>query len=89
MLVDRVESGTAVLVTAVVASMLSLIAGESLPKAYGLGQARTFALRVVRPLRYVGPVLYPAIAVFDLLTRAVLTRIGGQQLIERTYDEVE
>ena len=89
LLVDRFQSGTAVLVTTVVASTAILIAGEIIPKAYGLGQAQTYALRVVRPLRYVGVVLYPAVAVFDLLTRAVSTRIGGQQSIERTYDEIE
>jgi len=89
LLVDRVQSGTAVLLTTVVASTAILVAGEIIPKAYGLGQAQTFAPRVVGPLRYVGLLLYPAVVVFDLLTRAISTRIGGQQSIEQTYDEIE
>lgn len=89
LLVDRVQPGTAVLVTTVVASTLILVVGEIIPKAYGLGQAQTFAPVVVRPLRYVGVVLYPVVAVFDALTRTVSDRIGGQQSIERTYDETE
>ena len=89
LLVDRVESGLAVLLTTVVASTVILVAGEIVPKSYGLGHAQTFSLSVVRPLRYVGLVLYPAVWLFDLLTRALSDRIGGQPSIERTYDEVE
>ena len=88
-LVDRLDPGLAVLATTALASTVILIAGEILPKSYGLGHAQTFALRVVRPLRYVSVLLYPAVAVFDLLTRTVSDSIGGQQSIERTYDEIE
>lgn len=88
-LVDRLDPGLAVLVTTVLASTVILIAGEIIPKSYGLGHAQTFALRVVRPLRYVTLLLYPVVAVFDMLTRTVSDRIGGQQSIERTYDEIE
>jgi Mg2+/Co2+ transporter CorB len=89
LLVDRLDPGLAVVATTVVASTLVLIGGEILPKAYGLGQAKSFAPRIVRPLRYVELLLYPVVTVFDLLTRTVSDRIGGQQSIERTYDEVE
>jgi hypothetical protein len=33
--------------------------------------------------------MYPVVAVFDFLTRTVSDRMGGQQSIERTYDEIE
>jgi len=33
--------------------------------------------------------LYPVVAVFDLLIGAVSDGIGGQQFIERTSDEIE
>jgi Mg2+/Co2+ transporter CorB len=89
LLVERVQSGLAVLLTTVVASTVILIAGEIVPKSYGLGHAKTLAPAVVTPLRYVGILLYPAVSVFDLLTRALSDRIGGQQSIERTYDEIE
>jgi Mg2+/Co2+ transporter CorB len=87
LLVGRFESGTAVVVTTVVASTVILVAGEILPKSYGLGHAQTFALRVVKPLRYVELLLYPVVTVFDVLTRTVSKRIGGQQSIEQTYEE--
>jgi len=89
LLVDRLDPGLAVVVTTVVASTVVLIGGEILPKAYGLGHAQSFAPRVVRPLRYVAVLLYPAVVVFDLLTRSVSDRIGGQQAIERPYDDIE
>jgi Mg2+/Co2+ transporter CorB len=89
LLVDRVESGLAVVLTTLVASTVILIAGEIVPKSYGLGHAETYSLSVVRPLRYVGILLYPAVSLFDLLTRTLSDRIGGQQSIEQTYDEIE
>jgi Mg2+/Co2+ transporter CorB len=89
LLVDRLEPGLAVLATTVIASTVILIAGEILPKSYGLGHAQSFALTVVKPLRYVELILYPVVTVFDLLTRTVSDRFGGQQSIERTYDEIE
>lgn len=89
LLVDRLDPGLAVLATTVLASTVILIAGEIIPKSYGLGHAQTFAPRVVRPLRYVSLLLYPAVLVFDLLTRAMSDKIGGKQSIEQTYDEVE
>ncbi len=89
LLVDRFEPGMAVLATTVLASTVILIAGEILPKAYGLGHAQSFALTIVGPLRHVELLLYPVVVVFDLLTRTFSDRIGGEQSIERTYDEVE
>jgi Mg2+/Co2+ transporter CorB len=89
LLVDRLEPGIAVVATTVIASTVILIAGEILPKSYGLGNAQTFALRVVRPLYYVELLLYPVVTVFDYLTRTLSARIGGQQSIEQAYDEVD
>jgi len=89
LLVDRLEPGMAVVATTVLASTIILVAGEILPKAYGLGHAQTFALTIVGPLRYVELLLYPVVAVFDTLTRTVSDRIGGQQSIEKSYDEIE
>ncbi|WP_284008917.1 DUF21 domain-containing protein [Haloarcula pelagica] len=87
LLVERVQSSVAVVVTTVVASSVILIAGEIVPKSYGLGHADSYALRVVRPLRYVELLLYPAVAAFDLLTRQITERLGGQQAIERPYED--
>jgi len=87
LLVDRFEQSVAIVVTTVVASTVVLIAGEIIPKSYGLGHAKTFALRIVGPLRYVELLLYPVVSIFDVLTRTVSTRLGGEQSIERTYDD--
>ncbi|MFC7076493.1 DUF21 domain-containing protein [Haloarcula halophila] len=89
LLVDHVQSSVAVLVTTVVASSVILVAGEIVPKSYGLGHANSYALRVVRPLRYVELLLYPAVVAFDLLTRQITRRIGGQPDIERPYEDEE
>ena len=72
-LVDRLEPGLAVVVTTVVASTVVLVAGEILPKSYGLGRAQTYSLAIVGPLRYVELVLYPVVAVFDFLIPPAVT----------------
>ncbi|MBX0294195.1 DUF21 domain-containing protein [Haloarcula nitratireducens] len=87
--VERFQSGIAVVLTTLLATSVVLVAGEIVPKSYGLGHAQTFALRVVTPLRYVELLLYPVVTVFDAFTRWISTRIGGQQTIEETYDEVD
>ena len=76
----------AIVVTTVLASTVVLVAGEILPKTSELGHAKTYALRIVGPLRYVELPLYPAVSVSDALTRTVSTRMGGDQSIEQPYD---
>lgn len=85
LLVEQFQSTTAVLTATTLTSGLILIFGEIVPKSYGLGNAQSFSLRIVRPLRYVELVLYPVVLLFDLLTRQITDRLGGQQAIEQPY----
>jgi len=87
LLVDRVQSGSAVLVATLVVSALVLVVGEIVPKSYGLGNAEAHALRIVRPLRYVEVLLYPVVVAFDVLTRQLGRLLGSEPAIERVYDE--
>jgi len=80
-----VSAGTAVAVTTIVASGLILIFGEIVPKSYGLGHARTWALRVARPLTYVERLLGPLVWLFDGLTRRLSVRLGGDPDVEEQY----
>jgi CBS domain containing-hemolysin-like protein len=77
--------GPAVLVTTVVASVVVLLFGEIVPKSYGLGNARRWAVRTAPVVRVVELVLFPAIAAFDWLTRRVTARLGAETEIERPY----
>lgn len=75
----------AVAVTTVAGSTLILVCGEIVPKAYGLGHARTWALRVARPLAMVERVLGPLVWAFDGLTRRLSRWVGGDADIEEPY----
>ena len=75
----------AVAVTTVAGSTLILICGEIVPKAYGLGHARTWSLRVARPLALVERALGPLVWAFDGLTRRLSRGVGGDADIEDPY----
>ncbi|WP_158057971.1 DUF21 domain-containing protein [Halorussus halophilus] len=89
LLIEVIPTGSAVSVATVLASFVVLVFGEIVPKAYGLGHAKRWALRVARPLSVVELVLYPLVAVFDFLTRRLNARIGGEPEIEHSYDGTE
>jgi Mg2+/Co2+ transporter CorB len=85
LLAGRVSGGLAVVITTLVASSVILVLGEILPKAYGLGNAETWALRTAGPLRVVERILWPLVVVFDLFTRRASGAIGGDPDIEGPY----
>ncbi len=77
--------GPAVVVTTVVASVAVLLFGEIVPKSYGLGNAKRWAVRVAPAVKLVELVLWPAIVSFDWLTRRVAVRLGAELEIEKPY----
>jgi len=85
-LVAGVFSGAAaVTVATLVASSLVLVCGEIVPKSYGLGNARRWALTAARPIALVERALFPVVVVFDVLTRWIGAAIGGDSDIEEPY----
>lgn len=80
-----VPPGFAVVIATLSVSILILIFGEIIPKSYGLGHAESWSLRVARPISYVERALSPLVAVFDIVTRWLTARIGGDQHIEKPY----
>jgi len=83
LLVAYLPPELAVAGTTLAATTLVLVCGEILPKSWGLANAESWALRVARPMRYVGLVLWPLVVVFDVLTRGVSGATGGDPGIER------
>lgn len=79
------SAGPAIVVTTAATSCIVLVCGEILPKSYGLGQARSWAIRVAPVLRAVEWLLWPAITVFDSVTRRIATRLGAKPDIESPY----
>jgi Mg2+/Co2+ transporter CorB len=77
----------AILATTLVGSTLVLVFGEVVPKAYGLGHARSWALRVARPLALVERLLGPVVWLFDRVTRRLSRWVGGDADIEEPYTE--
>ncbi|WP_436911572.1 CNNM domain-containing protein [Halosimplex marinum] len=79
---DVFSPGLAVVLATVGASTLILVFGEIVPKSYGLGHARTWSLRVARPLTLVELALGPVVSLFDASTRRLTALVGGNQGIE-------
>ncbi|WP_435073698.1 CNNM domain-containing protein [Halorubrum sp. HHNYT27] len=80
-------SGAAVVVTTVCTSFLVLVFGEIVPKAFGLGNAETWSLRVASPVRLVERILSPLITLFDGITRRMNAYISGDSNIEKSYTD--
>jgi len=85
LLVQYLPAGRAIPVATVVASFVVLVFGEIVPKSYGLGNAKRWALTVAVPIRIVERLLYPLVVVFDVLTRHVTDLLGGETDIEAPY----
>lgn len=84
---EFVSGGLVVALATVVASALVLVCGEIVPKSYGLGHARTWALTAARPVALIERALYPLVVVFDVVTRRIGTLIGGDGDIEEPLVE--
>ncbi|WP_436902662.1 DUF21 domain-containing protein [Halovenus halobia] len=80
-----VPAGFTVVIATLSVSVLILVFGEIVPKSYGLGHAESWSLRVARPISYVERALGPLVAVFDIVTRWLTARVGGNQQIETPY----
>ncbi|MFB6353570.1 MAG: CNNM domain-containing protein [Halobacteriales archaeon] len=85
LVLDYLGPGSAVTVATVAASFVVLVFGEIVPKSYGLGHARPWALTVARPLAAVELALYPLVAFFTVVTRQVSRAVGGDAAIEEPY----
>jgi Mg2+/Co2+ transporter CorB len=81
------EPGLSVAVATTLAATLVLVFGEIVPKSYGLGHARTWSLRVARPIAVVERLLGPVVSVFDAVTRVLTRFVGGDADIEEPYTE--
>lgn len=77
--------GPAVIATTVVTSVLILILGEIVPKAFGLGNAKHWALTIAAPIGYVERGLAPLITLFDGITRRMSALITVETDIEQPY----
>jgi Mg2+/Co2+ transporter CorB len=83
--VEYLPPTQAAVATTAVASVVVLVFGEIVPKAYGLGHAESWSLRVALPLRIVERALWPLVAVFDAVTRVISRAIGGDEDVEEPY----
>ena len=79
--------GAAIVATTLCTSFLVLVFGEIVPKAFGLGNAETWSLRIASPVRLVERVLSPLITLFDGITRRMNAYISGDASIEKPYTD--
>ncbi|MFC7020734.1 MULTISPECIES: DUF21 domain-containing protein [Haloarcula] len=79
--------GPAVVATTALTSVLILLFGEIVPKAFGLANAKNWSLTVAGPVRYVEMGLSPLITLFDGVTRRMNAFIPAETDIETPYLE--
>ena len=84
---EQFSGGIAVTAATLATSVLVLVFGEIVPKAYGLGRANDWALTVAGPVAAVEFLLSPIVTVFDVVTRQLSAPLGGEQGIERPYED--
>ncbi|MEZ3164244.1 DUF21 domain-containing protein [Halorubrum sp. RMP-47] len=87
LIASYLPAGPAIVVTTLCTSVLVLVFGEIVPKAFGLGNAETWSLRVASPIRLVERVLSPLITLFDGVARRMNAYISGDGSIEKPYTE--
>ncbi len=80
------DPGLAVAVTTVVTSVVILVFGEIVPKAFGLENAESWALTVARPIRLIERALSPLITLFDGVTRRISGLLSADDAIEITTE---
>lgn len=85
LLVGVLPAGPAVLAATLGATLLILVFGEIVPKAFGLGNAETWALTVARPIRFVERVLSPLITVLEAVTSVISAPLQADEDIEKPY----
>lgn len=79
------DPGQSVLVATFGVTSLVLLFGESAPKSYAVEHSESWALRIARPLRLLQQLMYPLVAVFDVLTDGVNRLMGSEGDFERAY----
>ena len=84
---NSIRPGLAVVVTTAVTSVLVLVFGEIVPKAFGLGNAERWSLTVAAPIRLVERVLSPLITLFEWITRRMTAAVSGDSGIEKPYTD--
>ena len=85
LVVSYLPAGTAVVVTTLLTSLVILIFGEIVPKAFGLGNAETWSLRVARPVQFVERALSPLITILEAVTGRLNALLSADAEIEKPY----
>lgn len=84
-LAGYLQPGIAVVSATAVTSVVILVFGEIVPKSFGLGNARRWALTVAGPIRLVERGLSPLVGLLDFVTRRMSVLLGAEIGIEAPY----
>ena len=71
LIATRLNPGQSVIVSTVVITILLLIFSETIPKTFAARNAERFAFIAVRPLQWVGRILFPSVWLLERLARLV------------------
>ena len=78
-------AGIAVVVTTIVASLIILVFGEIVPKAFGLGNAESWSLTAAPAVSFLESVLSPIITVLEAVTTRMNVLLDADSEIEKPY----
>jgi Mg2+/Co2+ transporter CorB len=85
LLAEIAPAGIAVVVTTLVASLVILVFGEIVPKAFGLGNAESWSITVAPLVALVELVLSPLITVLEAITARMNALLDADSEIEKPY----
>lgn len=81
------SDGIAVVMTTLVASLIILVFGEIVPKAFGLGNAEQWSLTVAPVVKIVEFILSPLITLLEVITTRMNALLDADSEIEKPYLE--
>ncbi|MCL9817569.1 CNNM domain-containing protein [Natronocalculus amylovorans] len=87
LVIGYLPASVSVVVATILTSVIILLFGEIVPKAYGLANAQTWSLTIANPVRFVAWALSPLISIFDGITRRMSAFITVDTAIERPYSD--
>jgi Mg2+/Co2+ transporter CorB len=85
LLAEVAPAGIAVVVTTLVASLVILVFGEIVPKAFGLGNAESWSITVAPAIGLVELALSPLITALEAITTRMNALLDADSEIEKPY----
>jgi putative hemolysin len=88
LIATRFNASQSVILSTIIITVILLIFAEIIPKTIGARHSEKFALLAVRPLQWIGYLLFPAVWALEILARVVAKFFGGPGLNVYVGEEI-